>query len=183
MRELTEDDRAEVLALLAEDPLRAVLLRGRIQDRPLDDPGHRGIFFGYFEDDQLAGVALLGHHILIYAEDAAMPFFAQAAVESQAKGHLLLGPQAQVEAPARLGRTIQPPCGSAVLTRADQAARSVSASLLAGRTRAVPRPSIRRALRRRTGHARRRRGMRPAGRRARTALCRATPVWRRAIGG
>src|SRR5438552_3671231 len=98
VRELTEEDRPQVLALLSEDPLRAVLLRGRIQDRPLDDPGHRGIFFGYFEDDQLAGVALLGHHILIYAEDAALPFFAQAAAESQAKGHLILGPQAQVEA-------------------------------------------------------------------------------------
>src|SRR5438132_179623 len=98
VRELTEEDRSEVLALLAEDPLRAVLLRGRIQDRPLDDPGHRGIFFGYFEDDQLAGVALLGHHILIYAEDVALPYFAKAAFESQAKGHLVLGPQAQVEA-------------------------------------------------------------------------------------
>ncbi len=98
VRELVEEDRAQVLELLSEDPMRAILLRGSIEDHGLCDPAHRGRFFGYYEDDRLAGIALLGHHILIYAEDVALPYFAKAAVEAQAKGHLILGPQAQVEA-------------------------------------------------------------------------------------
>ena len=98
VRELVEEDRAQVLALLSEDPMRTVLLRGMNEDHQIGDPAHRGRFFGYYEDDRLAGIALLGHHILIFAEDVALPFFAKTAFEIQAKGHLILGPQAQVEA-------------------------------------------------------------------------------------
>src|SRR2546426_8674049 len=98
VRELVEEDRAQVIELLSEDPMRAILLRGMIEDHGVCDPAHRGRFFGYYEDDRLAGIALLGHHILIYAEDVALPYFAQAAVEAQAKGYLILRPQAQGEA-------------------------------------------------------------------------------------
>lgn len=98
VRELIEEDCAQVLELLSEDPMRGILLRGKIEDHGICDPAHRGRLFGYYEDQRLAGVALLGHHILIYAEDVALPYFAQAAVEVQAKGHMILGPQAQVEA-------------------------------------------------------------------------------------
>jgi ribosomal protein S18 acetylase RimI-like enzyme len=97
VRELSEEDRAEVLSLLSEDPLRSVLLRGMIEDHGICHPSHRGSFFGYYEDDRLAGVALLGHHILIHAEPEALSYFARAAAASGAKGHLILGPQAQVE--------------------------------------------------------------------------------------
>jgi len=98
VRELSEIDRAQVLELLSEDPLRGVILRGMIEDHGISHSAHRGRFFGYYEDNRLAGLALLGHHILIYAEDVALPFFAQTAVEIQAKGHMILGPQPQVEA-------------------------------------------------------------------------------------
>jgi len=98
VRELIEEDRAQVLELLSEDPMRSVLLRGKIEDHGICDPAHRGRFFGYYEDNRLAGVALLGHHILIYAEDVALPYFAKTALEIQAKGHMILGPQTQVEA-------------------------------------------------------------------------------------
>src|SRR5437870_3252757 len=94
-RELNEEDCAQVLELLSEDPMRAILLRGMIEDHPIGDPAHRGRFFGYYEDQRLAGIALLGHHILIYAEDVALPYFAKAAFEAQAKGPLILGPPAQ----------------------------------------------------------------------------------------
>ena len=80
VRELVEEDCAQV------------------EDHGICDPAHRGYFFGYYEDQRLAGIALLGHHILIFAEDVALPYFAKAAFETQAKGHLILGPQAQVEA-------------------------------------------------------------------------------------
>src|SRR6185369_6352015 len=98
VRELNEADRAQILELLSQNPNRAILLKGMIEDHEIGDPAHRGRFFGYYEDERLAGIALLGHHILIFAEDVALPFFAKTAVEIQAKGHLVLGPQAQVEA-------------------------------------------------------------------------------------
>ena len=98
VRKLVEENRAEVIELLSEDPLRGVLLRGMIEDHGICHPAHRGHLFGYYEDRRLTGVALLGHHILIYGEDTAISYFARVAAEIQAKGHMILGPQAQVEA-------------------------------------------------------------------------------------
>ncbi len=98
VRELDEKDRAQILALLSEDPLRGVLLRGMIEDHGICHPALRGHLYGYYEEGRLAGVALLGHHLLIYGEDVALPYFAEAAAEAQAKAHMILGSQAQVEA-------------------------------------------------------------------------------------
>jgi len=102
VRELGEEDRAPVLALLSNDPLRGVHLQSMIEDHGLCHPKHRGHFFGYYEDGRLTGVALLGHLMMIYAEaeaeEAALNYFAQAAVASGAKGHVVFGPREQVEA-------------------------------------------------------------------------------------
>jgi hypothetical protein len=98
VRELTEEDRKQVLQLLSEDPLRGVHLQSMIEDHGLCHPAHRGTFFGYFEDDRLTGVALLGHLIMIYGPDESLSFFAQQAADIRAKGHVIFGPRAQVEA-------------------------------------------------------------------------------------
>lgn len=98
VRELSEIDRAQVLEFLTQDPIQNIIMRGMLVDHAIGHPAHRGRFFGYYEDGQLAGVALLGHQILIYAEDVAFSYFAQAAAAAQTKGHLILGPHAQVEA-------------------------------------------------------------------------------------
>lgn len=98
VRELSEGDYEQVIELLSGDPLRGVLLRGMIEQHGISSPAHRGLLYGYYEHHQLAGVALLGHHIIIYAEEGALPYFVQTAVETKAKGHLIIGPQAQVEA-------------------------------------------------------------------------------------
>jgi len=98
VRELCDADYNQVLAFLSEDPSRTVNLRGAIQDYGISNPAHRGRFFGYYEDDRLAGVALLGHIIAICAEDDALSYFAQTAAEIRAKGHVIFGPRAQVEA-------------------------------------------------------------------------------------
>ncbi|MFN0123312.1 MAG: GNAT family N-acetyltransferase [Blastocatellia bacterium] len=98
VRELHEADRACVLELLAQDAERNVLLRSKLMDHGMNHPIHRGRFFGYFTNGQLAGVALLGHHILLACPDEAIPMMARMAVEHQVKGHLILGPRAQVQA-------------------------------------------------------------------------------------
>src|ERR1041384_5448361 len=89
VRELAEADRAPVLELLTTDPLQGVPLRSRIEDYGIRSPKHRGLLFGFFEDDRLAGVALLGHAILLFtrpeSEEAALRCFARAAAEVRAK--------------------------------------------------------------------------------------------------
>lgn len=102
IRELREDDRDAVLYLLKQDPVHSVLLAGKVEANGLCHPANRGRFFGYFYDGRLKGVALLGHNILIFSEKSfeadAIKSFALKAIEIKASGHLILGPQAQVEA-------------------------------------------------------------------------------------
>ncbi|HWQ35012.1 MAG TPA: GNAT family N-acetyltransferase [Blastocatellia bacterium] len=101
VRELSEADRAETTALLSTEPLRTVQLLGLIGDYGMSSPALRGRFYGYFENHSLAGVALLGHAMMIYtlpeAETAALEHFARKAVEIKARGHVIFGPRAQVE--------------------------------------------------------------------------------------
>src|SRR5690242_16344884 len=96
VRELCEADRQTVTRLLAEDTLRGVHLLGMIEDHGIKHPAHRGRFYGYFEDDRLRNVALLGHHILIYSE-VGLEYLAAKAHEIAASGSLILGPTRQVE--------------------------------------------------------------------------------------
>lgn len=101
-RELMTEDHAQVAVLLAENPLRSVHLRSMFLDNGLSNPANRGRFFGYFENDQLVGVALLGHATMIYArpdsEAAALKYFAQQMVENNVTCNVVFGPKAQVEA-------------------------------------------------------------------------------------
>ena len=111
-RELLAADVPPALSLLAERPLRSVHLRSMLMDNGLSHPSNRGRFYGYFENNQLVAVALLGHAIMIYArpesEDAALQYFAQQMVEHNVTGNVVFGPKAQVEAfgahLAKLGR-------------------------------------------------------------------------------
>lgn len=98
VRELREENRAQVLSLLAQDPVQSVILRGLILDYGLCGAELRGNFYGYFANNQLAGVALIGHQIIAFGAEEAWPYFAHKAVELNARGYLMLGPQPQVEA-------------------------------------------------------------------------------------
>jgi uncharacterized protein len=98
VRELTAQDFESVMRLLQENHLRAVHLRGLIEDHGIDNPSAlRGRLFGYYEDGELKNLALLGHHILIYKEHEGIKQLAEKAAEIKAQGHLVLGPQGQVE--------------------------------------------------------------------------------------
>ncbi|MFN7929469.1 MAG: GNAT family N-acetyltransferase [Blastocatellia bacterium] len=98
VRELGEADRAQVLSLLATAPVQNVILRGLILDHGLCGAELRGSFHGYFVNQQLLGVALLGHQIITFGAAAALPLWAAQAVARQARGYLMLGPEAEAEA-------------------------------------------------------------------------------------
>lgn len=97
VRELDELDYRQALALLAEHPLEGVHLESLIADHGLTSPALRGRFFGYFEQEQLTGIALLGHQIMFCAPDAALPLLAHTAATSGLRTTVIFGPRAQVE--------------------------------------------------------------------------------------
>ncbi len=97
VRELTENDRAAAKHLLQSYPLESVFLRGLIDDHGLCSPKLRGQFFGWFSNDELAAVALLGHQIMFCGDAAALPDFARTVCEIKAKGFVVFGPRAEVE--------------------------------------------------------------------------------------
>jgi predicted GNAT family acetyltransferase len=96
--ELTEDDRNEVLAFLAERPVHTVCLAGFIRDNGLVSPHNRGTFYGCRNSEgRLEGVALIGHATLIEARTVrAMEEFGLVAQGYQ-RTHMILGEKDKVE--------------------------------------------------------------------------------------
>lgn len=97
VRELDELDYRLALTLLAAHPLGGVHLESLIADHGLTSPALRGRFYGYFEQDEIKGIALLGHQIMFCAPDAAIPHFARLAADAGLRTSVIFGPQAQVE--------------------------------------------------------------------------------------
>ena len=96
--ELTEEDRNEVIAFLAERPIHTVCLVGFIRDNGLVSPHNRGTFYGARNSEgRLEGVALIGHATLIEARTArAMQEFSLVAQSFQ-NTHIILGETEKVE--------------------------------------------------------------------------------------
>lgn len=97
VRELAETDRAAAMQLLGSYPLESVFIRGLIDDHGLCSPKLRGQFFGWFRNDELSAIALLGHQIMFCGDAAALPAFARTVCEIKAKGFVVFGPRAEVE--------------------------------------------------------------------------------------
>jgi ribosomal protein S18 acetylase RimI-like enzyme len=97
VRELDELDYRQALALLAAHPLEGVHLESLITDHGLTSSALRGRFFGYFVQDQLTGLALIGHQILFCAPDEAIPQLAQTAATADVRTSVIFGPRPQVE--------------------------------------------------------------------------------------
>jgi ribosomal protein S18 acetylase RimI-like enzyme len=98
VRELTEEDQGAALDLLATYQVASVHLKGMIEDHGICSVKHRGHFYGYYEDDRLKGVALLGHAAMFCCGPAALPLFAAALVEGEIECRFVFGPQTTVEA-------------------------------------------------------------------------------------
>ncbi len=96
--ELTEDDRNEVLAFLAERPVHTVCIAGIIRDNGMVSLHNRGTFFGCRNSEgRLEGVALIGHATLIEARTSrAMREFALIA-QTYMTTHMILGENHKVE--------------------------------------------------------------------------------------
>jgi predicted GNAT family acetyltransferase len=96
--ELTETDRNEVLAFLAERPIHTVCLAGFIRDNGLVSPHNRGTFYGSRNSEgRLEGVALIGHATLIDARTPrAMESFANVAHNFE-RTHMILGEKHKIE--------------------------------------------------------------------------------------
>jgi predicted GNAT family acetyltransferase len=98
LQKLTPADSTEILNFLAERPLHTVIMAGFINDHGVVSELHRGIFYGCRnEQEQLEGVALIGHVTLFEARtDAALEAFAQLA-RSCPQVSLLAGEQEKLE--------------------------------------------------------------------------------------
>jgi predicted GNAT family acetyltransferase len=96
--ELTENERNEVLAFLAEQPVQTVCMAGFIRDNGLVSPNNRGTFYGVRNSEgRLEGVALIGHATLIEARThRAMQEFGMVAQTFQ-RTHLVLGEKDKIE--------------------------------------------------------------------------------------
>lgn len=96
--ELTERDRAEVLALLAERPVHTVGMAGLIRDNGMVSEHHRGTFYGCRNSEgRLEGVALVGHHTLVEARTRrALAEFALVA-QVCPRTHMIMGEVETVE--------------------------------------------------------------------------------------
>lgn len=96
--ELTEEDRNEVLAFLAERPTQTVCIAGFIRDNGLVSPHNRGTFYGCRNSEgRLEGVALIGHATLIEARTTrAMREFGLMA-QAYPRTHMILGEKESVE--------------------------------------------------------------------------------------
>jgi ribosomal protein S18 acetylase RimI-like enzyme len=97
IRTLEQSDLAEVVEFLAADPVRGVHLHGMVADNGLESPANRGTFYGCYSGGRLSGVALLGHNILMCGDEAARAKFAELAISTRAKGHLVFGPAEEVK--------------------------------------------------------------------------------------
>jgi hypothetical protein len=95
---LTDADRNEVLAFLAERPVQTVCLAGLIRDNGLVSIHNRGKFYGCRNsEDRLEGIALIGHATLVEARTArAMQEFGLAAQAYQ-HTHMILGEKEKIE--------------------------------------------------------------------------------------
>ena len=113
--ELTEADRAEVQALLAERPIHTVGMAGLIRDNGIVSEHHRGRFYGCRNaGGRLEGVALIGHHTLVEARTRrALAEFALVA-QGCARTHMIMGEVEAVEefwnAYADEGRALRRAC-------------------------------------------------------------------------
>ncbi len=97
VRKLDELDYRMVLALLSEHPQQGLHLESLIMDHGLTSPSLRGSFYGYFENNQLTSVALIGHQILFCASDDALSHFARVTVEAGTRNSLIFGARRQVD--------------------------------------------------------------------------------------
>ena len=89
---LADEHEAEVLAFLAEYPIRTVVMAGFIADNGMESPFNRGTFYACRDHEgKLEGVALIGHATFVEARtEAALKAFAGLAQDCS-HAHVIVG--------------------------------------------------------------------------------------------
>lgn len=82
VRKLIAGEAALAFEYLNQHPLENLTLIGFIRDHGLVSERNRGSFYGYFCDDRLSGMALIGHHTLLSCDANAAQYFGHIAVQS-----------------------------------------------------------------------------------------------------
>src|SRR5437588_8178661 len=95
---LTDGEREEVLAFLAERPTQTVCMAGLIRDNGVESAHNRGTFYACRNSEgRLEGVALIGHATLVEARTRrALREFALAA-QCSTRTHMIMGEADTVE--------------------------------------------------------------------------------------
>lgn len=97
---LASEDTKEVLNFLAQHPLHTVVMASFIRDNGIENKTlNRGTFYGYYNDnDELEGVALIGHSTIIEARsEEAIKAFALQARKSETVLHFLMAAGDSIE--------------------------------------------------------------------------------------
>ena len=96
---LQTENTQEVLAFLAKRPIHTVVMSGWIRDNGIESPLNRGTFYGYRNNEnQLEGVALIGHSTLIEARsDEALVAFALQSRNADIPLHFLMASGDSIE--------------------------------------------------------------------------------------
>jgi predicted GNAT family acetyltransferase len=94
----SEEEKGDILKALSTPSLTNVIMKGFIRDNGLTNPQNRGQFYTCRnKQDELEGIALIGHTILFEAmNEAALETFAMLA-RSETSSHLLMGEHGAVQ--------------------------------------------------------------------------------------
>src|SRR6184192_1161338 len=95
---LTEDEREEVLAFLAERPAHTVCMAGLIRDNGVESAHNRGTFYGCRNSEgRLEGVALIGHATLIETRTRGAIRELALTAQIHSRLHMIMAEQEKVE--------------------------------------------------------------------------------------
>lgn len=99
VRLLFSGEESLVLDALNLEPVHNVLIIGLVLDNGLENPKNRGVWYGCFSDGSLAGVALIGHHVLLSGNEQSAQTFAHVArLHHSSEVKVILGQQPLADA-------------------------------------------------------------------------------------
>ena len=98
IRRLITGDEAQAFSFLDQQPLKNLIMIGLIRDHGLESPSNRGNFYGCFLQDQLIGMALMGHCVLLSGSREIINHFAHLACLTEvSQVRMMLGEEGMIE--------------------------------------------------------------------------------------
>ncbi|HEV7859126.1 MAG TPA: GNAT family N-acetyltransferase [Pyrinomonadaceae bacterium] len=98
IRRLIAGDESQALSFLDQQPLKNLIMIGLIRDHGLESPSNRGNFYGCFLQDQLIGMALMGHCVLLSGSRETINHFAHLAyLPDVSEVRMMLGEEGMIE--------------------------------------------------------------------------------------